>query len=66
LHAQLTNDLQLGLIGFMAWCSVRSDGGARDCAVIRSPLSTARKQGWDMLETLTTQPDRLIDDLRVI
>ena len=43
----------------------RSDGGAKDFAVIRSLLSTARKQGWDMLETLTTQPDRLIDDLRM-
>ncbi len=43
----------------------RSDGGAKDFAVIRSLLSTARKQGWDMLKTLTTQPDRLIDDLRM-
>jgi transposase len=44
----------------------RSDGGAKDFAVIRSLLSTARKQCWDMLKTLTTQPDRLIDDLRVV
>jgi len=43
----------------------RSDGGAKDFAVIRSLLSTARKQGWDMLKTLTTQPHRLIDDLRM-
>jgi len=43
----------------------RSDGSAKDFAVIRSLLSTARKQGWDMLETLTTQPHRLIDDLRM-
>jgi len=43
----------------------RSADGAKDFAVIRSLLSTARKQGWDMLETLTTQPDRLIDDLRM-
>ena len=26
---------------------------------VRSLLSTARKQGWDMLSTLTTQPDHL-------
>jgi len=43
----------------------RSEDGAKDFAVIRSLLSTATKQGWDMLETLTTQPDRLIDDLRM-
>jgi transposase len=43
----------------------RSHGGAKDFAVIPSLLSTARKQGWDMLKTLTTQPDRLIDDLRM-
>jgi transposase len=42
------------------------DSGAKDFAVIRSLLSTARKQGWDMLKTLTTQPHRLIDDLRVV
>ncbi len=44
----------------------RSEDSAKDFAVIRSLLSTARKQGWDMLKTLTTQPDRLIDDLRVV
>ena len=43
----------------------RSDGGAKDSAVIHSLLSTARKQGWDMLKTLTTQPDCLIDNLRM-
>ena len=42
----------------------RSEDGATDFAVIRSLLSTARKQGWDMLKTLTSQPDHLIDDLR--
>jgi transposase len=34
----------------------RSDGGAKDFAVIRSLLSTARKQGWDMLTTLPLSP----------
>ena len=34
----------------------RSNDGAKDFAVIRSVLSTARKQGWDMLQTLTTDP----------
>jgi len=44
----------------------RSEDGAKDFSLIRLLLSTARKQGWDMLETLTSQPDRLIDDLRVV
>jgi len=44
----------------------RSEDGAREFGLIRSLLSTARKQGWDMLNTLTSQPDRLINDLRVV
>ena len=43
----------------------RSHEGAKDFAVIRSVLSTARKQGWNMLQTLTSEPTRLIADLRV-
>lgn len=42
----------------------RSMEGAMEFAVIRSLLSTARKQGWDILQTLNTNPDRLIADLR--
>src|SRR3954451_8335327 len=38
----------------------RSMDGAMDFAVIRSLLSTARKQGWDILQTLTANPDSLI------
>ena len=38
--------------------------GATDFAVIRSVLSTARKQGWDILQTLTGDPLRLIAELR--
>jgi transposase len=38
--------------------------GAMEFAVIRSLLSTARKQGWDILQTLNTNPERLIADLR--
>jgi transposase len=33
-------------------------------AVIRSLLSTARKQGWDILQTLNANPESLIADLR--
>ncbi len=43
----------------------RSEDGAKDFAVIRSVLSTARKQGWNILDTLTADPDRLISQLRL-
>ena len=42
----------------------RSVEGAEDFAVIRSLLSTARKQGWDILQALASQPHRLIAELR--
>jgi transposase len=44
----------------------RSEDGAKDFAVIRSVLSTARKQGWNMLQTLTAEPARLMADMRVV
>ena len=37
---------------------------AADFAVIRSLLSTARKQGWGLLQTLTGDPTQLIANLR--
>ena len=43
----------------------RSEDGAKDFAVIRSVLSTARKQGWNMLQTLTADPASLIANLRL-
>jgi transposase len=43
----------------------RSEHGAKDFAVMRSVLSTARKQGWNMLETLTAEPARLMADIRM-
>jgi len=43
----------------------RSEDGAKDFAVIRSVLSTARKQGWDMLQALTADPIRLIAQLNL-
>jgi transposase len=42
----------------------RSEEGAQDFAVIRSVLSTARKQGWDILATLTGDPGQLISQIR--
>lgn len=43
----------------------RSEGGAKDFATIRSVLSTARKQGWDLLDTLMRDPLSLIGRLRL-
>src|SRR5450631_1349255 len=42
----------------------RSVDGAEDFAVMRSMLSTARKQGWDILHALASRPDRLIAELQ--
>jgi len=41
----------------------RSFEGAEEFAVIRSLLSTARKQGWDILQALASRPDHLITEL---
>lgn len=43
----------------------RSECSAKDFAVIRAVLSTARKQGWNILQTLTSNPTRLLADIRV-
>jgi transposase len=43
----------------------RSQDGAKDFAIIRSVLSTARKQGWSMLQTLTGEPARLLAAIRL-
>ncbi len=43
----------------------RSVAGAADCAIIRSVLSTARKQGWNMLRTLAANPNDLVAGMRV-
>jgi transposase len=43
----------------------RSHDGARDFAIIRSVLSTARKQGWNMLHTLMGDPDQLVAAIRL-
>ena len=43
----------------------RSVEGAEDFAVIRSLLSTASKQGWDILKALLRNPDQLIAELQI-
>jgi transposase len=42
----------------------RSATGAQTFATLRTVLSTARKQGWNILETLTTPPATLVQNLR--
>jgi transposase len=42
----------------------RSTQGAEDFAVFRSFFSTARKQGWNLLDALTAGPTDLISNLR--
>ncbi len=44
----------------------RSEDGAKGFAVVRSVISTARKEGWDVLQTLTADPVRMIAELRVV
>ena len=38
----------------------RTAAGAENFAALRSVLSTARKQGWSLIETLQEKPDTLI------
>jgi transposase len=42
----------------------RSQDSAEDFAIIRSVLSTAKKQGWNIVHTLMQDPEKLIWSLR--
>ncbi len=42
----------------------RTEDGARNFCTLRTVIETARKQGWDILQTLKTSPDHLILNLR--
>ena len=43
----------------------RSEQGANDFAVIRPLIATAKKQSWNVLETLTHSPETLLAKLRL-
>ena len=43
---------------------IRSPEGAEDFATIRSFLSTARKQGWNIIQALPRDPGELAKNLR--
>ena len=43
----------------------RSEEGANTFITVRSVISTAKKQGWNVLDTLTADPRALIQSLRV-
>ena len=45
--------------------SFRSDQGEKIFATIRSFISTAKKQGWKIIEALTSNPTVLIGRLRL-
>ena len=38
----------------------RTDEGAENFCILRTVVETARKQGWDIMQTLKTAPDQLI------
>ena len=44
----------------------RSAAGARDFAIVRSVLSTARKQGWNILHALAQKPEALTQAIQAI
>jgi transposase len=39
--------------------------GANDFAAIRSFIATAKKQGWKIIDALTTHPENLAKSLRL-
>jgi transposase len=44
----------------------RSQDSAEGFAIIRSVLSTAKKQGWNIVHTLMQDPQKLIQSLRTV
>jgi len=58
------NDLRMMKVRQKISGCFRTAAGAQDFAVLRTVLSTARKQGWSLIETLQESPETLIAMLR--
>ena len=44
----------------------RSLQGAKDFTLIRTLIGTAKKQGWDVIQSLMRDPNNLIKELRTV
>jgi transposase len=61
---QAERDLRMRKVRQKISGGLRSDTGAQTFVTLRTVLSTARKQGWNILATLTTPPAILTQNLR--
>jgi transposase len=61
---QAERDLRMRKVRQKISGGCRSDTGAQTFATLRTVLSTARKQGWNIRVTLTTPPASLTQNLR--
>lgn len=63
--AEFNRDLRMMKVRQKISGGFRSAGGAQTFATLRTVLSTARKQGWNILATLTTPSATLIRNVRI-
>jgi transposase len=61
---QAEQDLRMMKVKQKISGSFRTETGAQTFAILRTVLSTARKQGWNILATLTQNPATLAQQLR--
>lgn len=59
-NTQVEQDIRMMTVKMKISGGFRTQSGAETCATLRSVLSTARKQGWNLLKTLSMTPDALI------